>query len=390
VLRWVLPAFACGCAYVPLEPPQAVDAGPVFLPAPVADGAFPVEPLDAPDLDASLNDDRVPALDATAPPPAPPPGTAPPTEAPAPPPTAPPAPVPGAQPRPSSACGRGAPALSGAYPFSRAGASGSYELRMPPSAGPAPPALVLNLHGYPGSGLIEETSTQMTPVATARGFVLVYPDALGGAFGQGWSVGGGFFNGGGRDDVAFFRALIEDVGERTCVDLARVFVTGHSAGGFMTYRLACELSDVLTAVAPVAGAFVYDPSTCRPSRPISMLHIHGTADTRVPYDASSPVMQPPGGHITPARDSIRRYAEAVGCAGTTRPGFSLSDWACETYEGCPENVEVTFCTVTGMGHVWPGGDPNAGFGAVGGFIVGPMSNTLDAGEFLWDEFFSAY
>jgi polyhydroxybutyrate depolymerase len=267
--------------------------------------------------------------------------------------------------------------------FDFAGALGTYLLHVPPSYAGEPTALVINLHGAPGTGAIEEMSTGMSPVADARGFVVAYPDG-----GFAWHSAPNF--GGPRDDVAFIGALIDHVGETMCIDLARVYATGHSAGGWMVYRLACDLSDRLAAVAPVAGGFLFDPAMCAPARAVPLMHFHGTVDPRVPYDAKSTAMGPPGAMLTPGVESVAKWAEITGCDAEPTTTFEKSDWTCLGYGGCAGGADVTLCSIEGMGHPWPGGDPGAGFGPIGVAIVGPASMTLNASEYMWDALFSRH
>ena len=355
----------------------------LLLAAVLAASACAAEP--APD-DPSEDTEGHPTPPPEAPPSDPPP-TAPPDDPapPIPPEDPPPPPIDDPSTTLSPGCASGATATTGPVMFQGATVGGSYLLHVPPTYSGAPTPLVVNLHGQPGTGQIQETSSAMSPVADQKGFVVVYPDAVG----PGWATGGGF-TGGGRDDVAFIDAVIDDVGQRLCIATDRVYATGHSAGGFMLYRLACDLADRFAAVAPVAGAFVFDPATCHPSRPLPLLHIHGTADPRVPYDASSMTFQPPGIQITPGVDSVRAYAQRVGCGTTTHLTVQHADWTCEAFDGCPEGAEVALCSVAGMGHPWPGGDPGAGFGWIGQSIVGPASTTFNAGEFMWDTFFEKF
>ncbi|MEN9643843.1 MAG: hypothetical protein RL238_512 [Actinomycetota bacterium] len=115
------------------------------------------------------------------------------------------------------------------------------------------------------------------------------------------------------DDVAFIDALIDEMMADHHIDADRVYVVGHSNGGFMAYPLACELSDRIAAVGLQAGGLMVD--TCAPERPVSLLHVHGRDDTNVPLDGGR------GSGLArvefPAVDaSASTVADAMGCAGT--------------------------------------------------------------------------
>jgi polyhydroxybutyrate depolymerase len=193
------------------------------------------------------------------------------------------------------------------------------------------------------------------------------------------------------DDVALFRAILEEVGGHLNVDLDRVYATGLSNGGFMSYRLACQATDMLAAVAPGAGAIgtnqggwgtnpASDFTVCEPSRQIPVLALHGTADMLVPYD---PLY----------KQSLDRMADHNGCLTETEPAVSPSsggDATCLTYRDCPTGVEVAGCSVAGGGHCWFGSpDCGTGGGAIGLMVVGANSNTLVNNDVIWN-FFQKY
>jgi polyhydroxybutyrate depolymerase len=116
-----------------------------------------------------------------------------------------------------------------------------------------PGAVILNLHGEPSSARQQEIFSNMNDAAELEGYLVVYPEGVGGS----WNAGGtccGEALERNIDDVGFIRALIGDLADRTCIDRTRIFATGLSAGGYMASRLACEASDVIAAIAPVAAA----------------------------------------------------------------------------------------------------------------------------------------
>jgi polyhydroxybutyrate depolymerase len=207
------------------------------------------------------------------------------------------------------------------------------------------------------------------------GFVLVMPFG----YSNSWNGTGccGTAASMGLDDVALMRALLEEVRTHVNVDTRRVYATGFSNGGYMSYRLACEAADIFTAVAPGAGGLQGSYATsCSPSRPIPLLDIHGTLDTLVPYSLQQP--------------SLERIATQNGCSTTTAAATqpaSGGDTTCVSYSGCPSGIEVTGCTIEGGGHVWFG-DPSCGTGAgaLGCGFVGANSNYMVNTLAIWDFF----
>ena len=90
------------------------------------------------------------------------------------------------------------------------------------------------------------------------------------------------------DDIGFLNSLIDFLGNEYNIDLDRVYSTGFSNGGYMSYTLACELSDKIAAIASVTGSmYINQPILCNPERPIPVMQIHGTMDLTVPYIGSN-------------------------------------------------------------------------------------------------------
>jgi polyhydroxybutyrate depolymerase len=145
----------------------------------------------------------------------------------------------------------------------------TFTLYRPGSAG-ARPALVLVLHGAGANGRTMEALTQFDPLADAKGFVVAYPDG-------GWQLGccDAYDNGSG--DLTFLTGLIDHLAKTDHIDVSRVYVVGFSAGGAMAYRMGCQLSSRVAAIASVGG-FEYLSRPCGPDRAVSVYEIHGTSD----------------------------------------------------------------------------------------------------------------
>ena len=152
--------------------------------------------------------------------------------------------------------------------------------------GQTPMPLVILLHGYGDTGAGKETYMQFRPLAETRGFLYCYPDStvdqVGNQFWNATDACCDFFNTG-TDDAGYLRGLIEEIGRQFAVDRKRVYLIGHSNGGFMAYRMACQSADLIAGIASLAGTTFLDSSRCTPSQPVNILHIHGTADATVPY-----------------------------------------------------------------------------------------------------------
>ena len=196
------------------------------------------------------------------------------------------------------------------------GRTRTFHVYVPTSLPDGPVPLVVALHGGTGSGRQFERSSGFDAQADEHGFIVVYPDGVGAGDDETqlrtWNAGGccGPAVRKDVDDVGFVRQLIDEMVERYSIDPARVFAVGHSNGGFMSYRLACELSDRIAAVGLQAGGLMIDE--CAPERPGSLLHIHGAEDTNVPLEGGvgSGIA---GVEFPPVADSIA----AMSAAGVT-------------------------------------------------------------------------
>ena len=150
---------------------------------------------------------------------------------------------------------------------------------------PAP--LLFVLHGFGGTAAMMSESSEIDRSFADRYDlrpIVVYPNGTGAESGlpQSWNAGGccPFSTFDFVDDVAFFDQLIDALTMEYDIDPERVWVVGHSNGGMMAYRLACELSTRITAIGVAAGAMMID--SCSPTQPVSALHVHGERDTVVP------------------------------------------------------------------------------------------------------------
>ncbi|MEU5691758.1 PHB depolymerase family esterase [Actinosynnema sp. NPDC020468] len=232
----------------------------------------------------------------------------------------------------------------------------TYRVHVPAGASGRLPVVVL-LHGGGGDGEQVARQTGMSAAADRAGFAVVYPDGTGRTALLSWNAGRccAYAQREHVDDVAFLSTVLDEVLAGYPVDPTRVFVTGMSNGAMMAYRLGCERSDRIAAIAPVSGALNVDP--CTPTRPLSVLAIHGTADEAVPYQGGTPIRQPTGTDPwvnTSVADSIGFWARHDHCAG--RPEDTRTGAVTVTRQvGCADDRQVVLYTVDGGGHAWPGG-----------------------------------
>jgi polyhydroxybutyrate depolymerase len=231
-----------------------------------------------------------------------------------------------------------------------------------------------------------DTGVAWPTKADQEGFVVIMPNGYMNSWNAGTCCGGAVSAG--LDDVALMRAIFAEVGTHVNIDFRRVYATGLSNGGYMSYRLACEASDLFVAIAPAAGAIgtaaigatpllgmTTDLTACAPSHKVSVLDIHGTSDPLIPYSTQAP--------------SLALMQASSGCSTTTMPAIvvpSGGDTTCVSYTGCPScpNVNITACSIMGGGHCWFGSsDCGTGGGALGMAFVGNDSNFMKNTDAVW-------
>ncbi len=221
----------------------------------------------------------------------------------------------------------------------------TYRLYKPKALPPSTP-LVVMLHGGFGNGAQAEKSYGWDELADSSKFVVAYPDGLNRA----WNVNGGGCCGRsakeGIDDVAFITAAVADIGRNVGIDAARVYATGISNGGIMSYTLACETA-IFAAIGPDSATQM---NACDSPHPTSVMHIHGTADRLIRYDGGRGAGV---AHIDgPPVSQLNTFWRNVNHCST--PASTTSGPVTTSTAGCPDNRSVVLITVDGGGHQWPG------------------------------------
>jgi len=260
------------------------------------------------------------------------------------------------------------------------GRTRSYILHVPAHTSGRVP-LVIALHGGGSRAAGAQRLTKLDQIADREGFIVVYPESADGHWNDGRidpSIPADV------DDVAFIRTLIDTLAAEYPIDTARVFATGISNGGMMAYRLACELSDKIAAIAPVAGAVAGDLAPrCQPARPVSVIAMNGTADPLVPWEGGQVHGVRDRGAVLGARASVALFAQVARC------GAPVTAWEPDrdrldgtrvqdvTYGGC-DRAAVELVNIDGGGHTWPGG---AQYLPVA--WIGRASREFSASERIW-------
>lgn len=266
-----------------------------------------------------------------------------------------------------------------------------YLLYVPPQAENQALPLVLALHGGGGRAdlMASERYYGLLGKARAARFVIAFPNGssrfAGGQLAT-WNAGGccGQARDRGSDDVGFLRAVVADIQRRVRIDPERIFATGMSNGGMMSYRLACEAADLFRAVASVAGTEAL--AECRAQRPVSILHLHARDDTQVLFEGGAgPASARYAGKImnfVSVPENMARWVERNQCATLPQRVVEVPGVICERYSPCRENTLVQLCVTQTGGHSWPGaaavrpGKPAA-------------SQAIQANDLIWSFFAEA-
>ena len=238
--------------------------------------------------------------------------------------------------------------------------------------------LVLNFHGFGSSASQQMFYGDFRDIADTEGFLLVHPEGTTFIGNQFWNVG---FPGlsSNIDDVGFTEALIDELATLYAIDLDRVYATGMSNGGFMSFLLACQLSEKIAAVASVTGSMTQDTfDDCNAQHPTPVLQIHGTEDDVVLYNENNLSL--------PIPDVISYWVDHNNCettpTTTTLPDVDVSDGSTiehSVYEDGDNGVTTEHMKVIGGGHTWPGSVLN----------TAGTNQDIDASMEIW-LFFSRY
>lgn len=262
----------------------------------------------------------------------------------------------------------------------------SYIVHVPPKHDPKKPTpVVLAFHGGGSNAEQMVKFCGLNDTADKHGFIVVYPSGTGRldkllTFNGGNCCGYAMTNK--IDDVAFTRALLDDLGKVTKVDQKRIFATGMSNGGIMAYKLASELSDRIAAIAPVGGPM--GTETCNPKRPVPVIHFHGTNDEHAPFKGGKG-KGVSGTDFYSVEHSIKAWIKANGCKiepATVKLPDEAKDGTTatiKTYGGGKDGAEVVLVAINGMGHTWPGREPLVKF-------LGKSTRNVSANEMMWQFF----
>lgn len=242
--------------------------------------------------------------------------------------------------------------------------------------------LIIAMHGGFGNAYQLEDQSQLSVKADSEGFIVVYPEGVESSilgvssWNAGWCCG--FASITNIDDVGFINVLLDTLINDFAIDTNRIYATGMSNGGFMAYRLACELSNRIAAIAPVAASM--SMTSCTPQRPLPIISFHSYLDTHVPIDGG--IGSGISDHYNPPQDSVlNAWAGMNGCTVLNDTIIDNSQYTEINWNSCNCNVEIKQFITQDGGHSWPGGNPTQ-FGD-------PVSVYINANDLMWT-FFQQY
>ncbi len=261
-----------------------------------------------------------------------------------------------------------------------------YRVHVPATYRPATPVLLLvALHGGGGNMDFQADDERygLITKSESAGFIAVFPNGYskrnGGRLAT-WNAGAccGPARDENVDDVGFIRRIVANLSRQMNIDRKRIYAAGKSNGCMMSYQLACEMSDVFRAIAPVAGTD--NTIGCQPKHPVAVLHIHARDDSHVLFDSG-------GGPGIPRKSAVTefvsvpataaRWASLNGCAAPPKRIVEVPGAYCDLYAPCKAETEVQLCVTETGGHLWPGAGKSRG---------DTPSQAINANDVMWEFF----
>lgn len=249
----------------------------------------------------------------------------------------------------------------------------------------APAALLFALHGGGGNMDYQADDAHYGLITKSEdaGFIVVFPNGYSklksGQFAT-WNAGRccGAARDKKIDDVGFIRQILANLTRQLNIDRERIYATGMSNGGMMAYRLACEMSPVFKAIAPVAGTD--NTLRCAPQNPVSVLHIHAKNDDHVLFNGGAGAAARDKSAVTDftsVPETMAKWARLNGCPSTPQRVLEKPGVACDVYSPCRGKTKVQLCATDSGGHSWPGAQKTRG---------APASQAISANDAMWQFF----
>lgn len=273
------------------------------------------------------------------------------------------------------------------FNFQHNGLNRMYRLHLPASYKPAMPVpLLFAMHGGGGNMDLQADDAKYGLISKSeqQGFVVVFPNGYsklpGGKLAT-WNAGNccAAARDAQIDDVGFIREVLTRVTQQVNVDYKRIYATGMSNGAMMAYRLACEMSEVFSGIAAVAGTD--NTRSCEPEMPVSVLHIHAKNDSHVLFNGGAGPDSVRASQVTDyvsVANTIVKWTKKSACGLPPKRTLDTPAAFCQVYAPCSGGSEVQLCVTETGGHSWPGGEKGRG--------NEPPSQAISAVDVMWDFF----
>ncbi len=254
--------------------------------------------------------------------------------------------------------------------------------------------VIFVFHGGGSNTTNVKKTSEFDSLSDKENFIVVYPQGIvdpanntnAGTWNTG-PFGGGYSFENDVNDIEFFDLILDEIKNNFFINENKIYATGISMGGMISYRLACQRSNKIAAIAPIAATITLNLDDCDMTNPVSVLHFHGTSDKFIPFfggdsDASLPKILVIGGNYLPVDDAINFVNEKNNCDSSPVNYFEENDVTCKKFENCSNYKLVAICVIEDGGHTWPGSKESILLKPV----LGKTTNTINATKEIWDFF----
>jgi polyhydroxybutyrate depolymerase len=271
------------------------------------------------------------------------------------------------------------------FSFVHDGVTREYLVHVPRSYRGAPTPLLMALHGGGGNAEFQadDSKYKLISKSEAAGFIAVFPNGYS-RFPNGvlatWNAGAccGGSQKNNIDDVGFLREVIRRVERQARIDHARVYVTGMSNGALMSWRMACEASDLVRGIAPVEGTD--NTAHCTPSRPVPVIEFHSLDDDHIPLNGGRGVSALTDTNFTSVPVTQAKWVGLNRADPAARRVLTVHGAHCDLHPAKSGGAPVELCLTDTGGHSWPGGGGQQG--------RKQPSMAISANDLMWS-FFSS-
>jgi polyhydroxybutyrate depolymerase len=271
------------------------------------------------------------------------------------------------------------------FTFVHGGITREYRVHVPRSYRGGPTPMLLALHGGGGDAdfQADDSNYKLISKSEQAGFIAVFPNGysqMPSGILATWNAGAccGAAKKNNIDDAGFLRDVIARVERQAKVDRDRIFVTGMSNGALMSWRLACEASDLVRGIAPVEGTD--NTASCKPSRPVAVIEFHSLDDDHIPLNGGRGVSALTDTSFASVPATQEKWTKLDRADPNAKRVLTVTGAHCDLHPARPGGAPVELCLTDSGGHSWPGGGTQQG--------RKQPSMAISANDLMWN-FFSS-